>query len=81
MERKILQWLLLGVFDVEQMVTLLDAEDFKDEKHRLIFEAIQELAYEMADIDIITVSNQLKKDGHLEAVGGAAELVNICNEE
>ncbi|HBJ76537.1 MAG TPA: replicative DNA helicase [Porphyromonadaceae bacterium] len=54
-----------------QVSDTLKAEMFYNETNRMVFEAIQHLATNQLPIDLLTVTNQLKKDGNLEKVGGA----------
>ena len=47
------------------------------EKHRTILEAITQLNNEGYPVDLLTVANQLKKEGKLEQVGGAYYLTEL----
>lgn len=57
----------------------VDKSDFYDERHALIFEAINKLYTKHRPIDVLTVSNQLKEDGFLETVGGSSYLAELTN--
>jgi replicative DNA helicase len=50
-----------------QWATLL-ANDFYHKEHTQIYEAIDQLWQQKKTIDIVTISNQLNKNGHLEIV-------------
>ncbi len=75
---------LLGalLIDSDAIVKIADAivaDDFYDERHRRIFEAIQQLYEKHSPIDVLTLSDQLKAAGLLETVGGAAYLTELTN--
>ena len=77
---------VLGALMVESKsidkIPFLTPEMFYDTKNRLIFESILDLNNEGNPIDIHTVSEQLKKNGTLEKVGGLytlAELTAVCS--
>jgi replicative DNA helicase len=55
----------------------LSPESFYDKPHELIFTAIQNLAIQEKPVDILTVVDQLRKEGNLEAVGGASYIAQL----
>jgi replicative DNA helicase len=57
----------------------IQADDFFDEKHRLIFTAMKTLHDKRSPIDILTLSEQLKNGGRLDMVGGASYLTELTN--
>jgi replicative DNA helicase len=75
---------LLGavLIDSDAIVRIADAvyvDDFYDERHQRIFEAIKKLYEKHSPIDILTLSNQLKEDSFLDIIGGAAYLTELTN--
>ena len=54
-------------------------EAFYDKKHKVIFEAITELYSTSTPIDILTVTEELRKQGSLELAGGAYYLSSLTN--
>lgn len=75
---------LLGaiLIDADAIVRVADAltpQDFYEEKHRRIYEAIVKLYEKHRPIDALTLSNQLKDDGFIEAVGGATYITELAN--
>jgi len=52
-------------------------ECFYDKTHELIFTAIQDLAIKEKPIDILTVVEQLRKTGTLEAAGGTSYIAQL----
>ena len=58
---------------------LLIDTDFYDERHQKIFESMRLLYDKHHPIDVLTLSDQLKNRGLLEAVGGASYLTELTN--
>ena len=58
---------------------ILRQECFYDKKHELIFEAITDLAVSGRPVDMLTVTEQLKKNGNLKAVGDMAYISELTN--
>ena len=56
---------------------ILRPECFYDKKHELIFEAIVDLNLNGKPVDLLTVIEQLKKNGNLKAAGGASYLSEL----
>ncbi len=75
---------LLGaiLIDSDALVKIADiitVEDFYEDRHQRIFEAISTLYERRSPVDVLTISDQLKALGFLEAVGGAAYLTELTN--
>ncbi|MDR3261789.1 MAG: replicative DNA helicase [Tannerella sp.] len=49
---------------------ILKPESFYERSHELIYQAIVDLAVSQRPIDMLTVTEQLRKNGDLEAIGG-----------
>lgn len=56
---------------------LLVADSFYDPVNKKIFEAITTLGLNQRPIDMMTVTEQLRRDGTLEEVGGAVHIAEI----
>ncbi len=56
----------------------LQADDFYRDRHRTIFEAILALHGEADPVDVLTVSEELSKHGHLEQVGGKDVIASLA---
>ena len=70
-----LEQAVLGALMLEQdaffkVNETLKTESFYERAHRLIYQAIVDLAARQYPIDMLTVIEQLKKNGDLEAIGG-----------
>ncbi|MGI9951650.1 replicative DNA helicase [Moorellaceae bacterium AZ2] len=56
---------------------ILRVEDFYREAHRLIYRTILDLESRGEVVDLLTVTEELKRKGELEAVGGASYLTHL----
>jgi replicative DNA helicase len=75
---------LLGaiLIDSEAIVKVSDSvkqDDFYDEKHQYIYQAIIDLYDNHVPIDVLTLSNKLKEMRYFEAIGGASYLTELTN--
>lgn len=75
---------LLGalLIDTDALVRVADkvnAGDFYDPKHQLIYQAILDLYELRSAIDILTLSNHLKGADNLDDAGGASYLTELTN--
>ncbi|MBP5247080.1 MAG: replicative DNA helicase [Fibrobacter sp.] len=62
---------------LSDVVSLLDPEDFFQDRHKVIWEALRKLAQFNTPIDVVTLSNALEKENKLEAAGGREYLLNL----
>jgi len=58
---------------------VINAEDFFDKKHSMIFKAMRSLHDKRHPIDILTLSEQLKSESNLDLIGGASYLTELTN--
>ena len=75
---------VLGACLIEQdafgiVSDFLKPESFYDYKNRLIYEAIRDLAAENNPVDILTVTQQLQKQGRLDDAGGPAYIAELSS--
>ncbi len=56
---------------------LLSSDSFYHDAHQLIFAAAIQLSNDIQPVDLYTVGEQLKRSGHLSAVGGMAYLTEL----
>ncbi|MFH1971816.1 MAG: replicative DNA helicase [Patescibacteria group bacterium] len=78
-EESVLGALLLDKDAVIAVAEFLSAEDFYDTKHKEIFQVAIELYEERTPIDILTVSEKLKKKKFLKNIGGSSYLSDLAN--
>ncbi len=79
-ERSVLGALLQDPGAVITAMETLKAEDFYDPRHQVIFEAITRLNGMSRAVDLITVDDELRREGQIEAVGGTEYLVTLVQE-
>ena len=75
---------LLGavLIDTDAIVKIADSvgpNDFYEDRHRRIFEAVLQLYEKHSPIDVLTLSDQLRSTGFLDMVGGPAYLTELTN--
>lgn len=75
---------LLGAILIDEEVLAdisdkLNAQDFYDKRHALIFEAMIRLYERHRPVDLLTLSDQLTKKGELDIIGGSAYLTELTN--
>jgi replicative DNA helicase len=79
-EKHVIGALLLDAEALGEALELLKPEDFYLEKHQVIFEAVAGLFEKNSPVDLITISDSLKKTAKFEAAGGDAYLMEISSE-
>ncbi len=79
-ELAVLGAILIDPSSVDDVAQILSAEDFYRDAHREVFEAVIELLNQNGghQIDVITVSEELRRRGTLDNVGGLAFLMELA---
>lgn len=77
MEQGVLGAILLENDVLVRVMEVLEDRDFYQEAHRWIFQAMIELFEENTPIDLLTVTERLRKKERLEAIGGASYLTEL----
>ena len=62
---------------LSDVVSLLDPDDFFQERHKIIWEALQKLSQFNTPIDVVTLSNALETENKREAAGGREYLLKL----
>jgi len=78
-EVSVLGALLLDRDAIVAVAEFLYPDHFYDERHKIIFECMLELYEERVPIDVLTVSERLKKKKSLKEVGGVSFLAELSN--
>ena len=78
-EQSILGSILLDNQALNNVLEVLSAKDFYNEAHRRIFAATIELSDRNEPCDLITLTNILKNNKQLDAVGGMAYLASLVD--
>nr|WP_321378577.1 replicative DNA helicase [uncultured Bacteroides sp.] len=79
-EEAVLGALMLEKDAYPQVSEILRPESFYDRHHQMIYAAITDLAVRQEPIDILTVTEQLKKRGELEDVGGPFYITKLSSQ-
>lgn len=76
-ERAVLGTILLNDIHFAQVAELLLPQDFYAIGHQYIFQAMVTITQTHRRIDLVTMQDQLDKQGHLEASGGMVYLLSL----
>jgi replicative DNA helicase len=79
-EKAVLGALMLEKDAYSTISEILRPESFYDKKHEMIFEAIVHLASGAQPIDMLTVTEQLKKNGNLQIAGDMLYISELTSE-
>jgi len=78
-EQAVLGGLMLDHQAYDRVSSILQAEDFYQPEHRLIFEMMMQLAAAQKPFDVLTVQERLKSTKNLEKAGGEFYLFELAN--
>ena len=78
-EQSVLGAMLIEKEAIPKVMEILRDTDFYREAHRVIFNAMLELYNKNEAVDMITVTEILKRDNKLEDVGGIAYVTSLAN--
>jgi replicative DNA helicase len=77
LEIAVLGAMMIDKKGIDDVIDILHSDAFYDKKHQEIYAAIYTLFQNSEPTDLLTVSQQLRKDGKLELVGGDFYLINL----
>lgn len=78
-EQAVLGAMLIDKEAIAKATEVLLADDFYREAHRVIFSAMLELYNKNEAVDMVTVTEILKRDNKLEDIGGIAYITSLAN--
>lgn len=78
-EQAVLGAIILDNEALPKVIEILSPEDFYKEAHRRLYNVIIGLFDETKPVDIITLTEYLRKNNELEAVGGISYLSHLAN--
>jgi replicative DNA helicase len=78
-EKTVLCAILIENDSINEVASILKPADFYLPSHARMFHAMTSLADNKSPIDVIVLADFLKSQGHLEAVGGTASLVELAD--
>ncbi len=77
LEEAVLGALMLEREAITTVIDILKSDNFYREQHKVIYEAIIDLFNASEPVDLLTVTNQLRRNGTLEKAGGAFYITNL----
>lgn len=78
-EQAVLGAMLIDKEGIAKASEILTSSDFYREAHRVIFNAMLELYNKNEAVDMVTVTEILKRDNKLEDIGGLAYITSLAN--
>lgn len=78
-EQSVIGAIILDNEALPKAVEILSPDDFYRESHRRLYRAILDLFERTEPVDIITLTDYLRKSNELEAVGGLSYLSSLAN--
>ena len=79
LEEAVLGAIMLEKDAIITVIDILRPASFYKEAHRMIFEAVLELSKRLEPIDLLTVTEELKKREQLDEVGGPYFLTQLTS--
>ncbi|KAB1159945.1 MULTISPECIES: replicative DNA helicase [Tenacibaculum] len=77
LEEAVLGAMMIDKKGIDEVIDILHPEAFYDKRHQEIYSAIYTLFQNSEPIDLLSVSNQLKKNGKLDVAGGDFYLIGL----
>jgi replicative DNA helicase len=78
-ERSVLGAILLDPAAISFVVPVLGKDDFFPDTHRRIYTAMLDLSQRSAEIDVLTLKEELDRTGSVEKAGGASYLTSLLD--
>ena len=78
-EQSILGGVLIENYAINKVMEVLAPDDFYRESHRKIYKSLIDLSERDEPADLITLTNELKNNGHLDSVGGASYITSLID--
>jgi len=77
LEEAVLGAMMIDKKGIDDVIDILHPEAFYDRRHQEIYAAIYTLFQNSEPVDLLSVSNQLKKEASLDIAGGDFYLINL----
>jgi replicative DNA helicase len=78
-EAAVLGSLLVNNEKIKKVRELVTNNDFYEDRHKFIFRAIEWLNNNETEIDLLTVTDALTKNGYIDVIGGASYLTELTS--
>ena len=79
LEQTVLGAIMLERDAYTSVCDIIKPESFYDPAHQKIYSAVQQLGMRQQPIDMLTVTEQLRLDGNLEAAGGPVYIAQLTS--
>ncbi len=79
MEEAVLGSMMMDKEAVSEVIDILEPNSFYVDAHQIIYKAMKDLFADSKPIDLLTVSDKLRKMGKMEQIGGAFYLSKLTN--
>ncbi|WP_321480218.1 replicative DNA helicase [uncultured Bacteroides sp.] len=79
LEEAVIGALMIEKDAYSEVSEILRPESFYEHRHQLIYSAITDLAVQQKPVDILTVTEQLRKRGELEEIGGPFYITQLSS--
>lgn len=76
-EQAVLGAILLDKNSINNIINILDADDFNREAHKVIYKAMLSLFFHDEPVDYVTLTNYLRSRDKLDAVGGLSYIMGL----
>ena len=78
-EKSLLGAIMISDGTLPEILTILKPNDFYDQRHQIIFQAMMNIYDQHKPIDLLTLTSELKSEKKLKDVGGAPYLTELSN--
>ena len=78
-EQSVLGAMLIDNAAIAQVTEIISASDFYREAHRVIFDAMMKLYAKNEAVDLITITDVLRRENKMDDVGGIAYITSLAN--
>jgi len=78
-EQAVIAAMMLDRDAIYEAVQIIKENDFYRESHGILFQTIVELVDKGNPVDLITITEKLRKNGNLEKVGGVGYIAEVAN--
>jgi replicative DNA helicase len=80
-EKEILSVIISKPNKLYDISRIIKADDFYRETNRLIYQTVAEMVIAEEPLDMVNLSERLKRDGNLDKIGGLGVITDICQPE
>jgi len=78
-EQSVLGGILIENYSINKVMEVLKPDDFYREAHRKIYKSLIDLSERDEPADLITLTNELRNNDHLDSIGGASYIASLID--